>query len=418
MNIKNIIRNEKIYPIYRMFGYDYLFYSVISFLFYTITKGITVGQVMYLSAFSAIFIAILQVPTNYIVEKIGFKKSMILGNLFWIIHCIILIIAPSFELFALAEAICSFGTCLKGLSETQILYSSLKYTKNRKNFGKIEGKGVSYYYYFEAISALFVGALFEINNYLPMICTLTFLIISFVTSMFFENVKEEDTKKSNVKDYLKGFKLILKSKRVISIFIYAFVISGFVVVAKTLQKSTIVELQVSPIEYSLIFAVITLCVGLGSSIQYKFEKITGKKTLTVIGTSYIILICLLGIINIIITNRYLALIFSIVILIVHNILQGIYRISIKKYMNNFTTHHIRGKILSVFYIFEAIGKSLLLFLSGLIIDKVGTNITSVIIGIIGIIVILIILKYLKKHLGLKPEQYNENDIFGMDIKNK
>lgn len=412
----NIKRNEKIYPIYRMFGYDYLFYTVISFLFLTVTKGITVGQVMYLSAFAAIFNAIFQIPTNYIVEKIGLKKSMVIGNLLWVVHCIIFIVAPSFEFFVIGEAICSMGTCLKGLSETQMLYSSLKYTDNRRNFSKIEGKGVSFYYYFEAISALFVGAMFEFNNYLPMICTLTFLIISFVTSLYFEDVKEDDMGKSNIKDYLKGFKLILKSKRVISIFIYAFIVSGLVEVIKTLQKSTIVDLNVTPIEYSLIFAVLTLCVGLGSSLQYKVEKITGKKNLTVIGISYTVLILILGLLNLIIPDKNVALIFSIAILVIHNLTQGIYRISIKKYMNNFTTHNIRGKLLSVFYIFEAIGKSLFLFIAGLTIDNVGTNMTSIIIGIIGIILVYFILKYLKKHLGLKPEEYEKDDIFGMNIK--
>lgn len=49
-------RNEKIYPFYMMFGYDYLFYLVISFLFLTITKSFSIGQVMYLSAiFMVIF---------------------------------------------------------------------------------------------------------------------------------------------------------------------------------------------------------------------------------------------------------------------------------------------------------------------------------------------------------------------------
>lgn len=408
-------RNEKIYPIYRMFGYDYLFYLAISFLFLTITKGISVGQIMYLSAFSAIFMAIFQIPTNYIVEKIGLKKSMVFGNLLWIVHMIILMISSDFIVFVFAEAICSLGSCLKSLSETQMLYASLKETNNRKNFARIEGKGVSLYYYFEAVTAIFVGSLFQINNYLPIMLTLTFGVIAFLISLSFDDIKDYMPEKSTVKEYLKGFKLVMKSKRIISIFMFSFIMSGLVRVADTLQKSTIVELNVGAVEYSYIFAIVTLCIGVGSNIQYRIENVLKRKTLTVIGYSFASLILLLGLFNLLVKNTNLALIISVAILIIQNVLSGAYRISIKKYMNNFTTHLVRGKILSVFYIFEGVGKALLLFICGIIIDSTTTNNTSIVLGAISLVIIFIIIRFMKKKLGLNPEEYSKDDIFGMDI---
>ncbi|MDD2376743.1 MAG: MFS transporter [Clostridia bacterium] len=408
-------RNEKIYPIYRMFGYDYLFYMVISFLFFTITKGISVGQIMYLSAFAAIFISIFQVPTNYIVEKIGLKKSMIIGNLFWITHMVIIMVGTSFTVFVIAEAICALGTCLKTLSETQLLYASLKKTNNRKNFAKIEGKGVSWYYYFEALSTLFVGSLFQINNYLPMVCTLTFGIITFVISMFFDDIKDYMTEKSSITQYLKGFKLVLKSKRIISIFLFSFIMAGLIRVTDIIQKSTIVDLQVSAVEYSLIFAVLTFCIGIGSSIQYRIENVFKRKTLTFIGYSFAILILILGVFNIILLDKNLVLIISIAILIMRNLLSGIYRISVKKYMNNFTTHNVRGKILSVFYIFENVGSAILFFTCGSIIDNTGTNNTSIILGVFSIGIIFLVAKFMNNRLGLNAEEYSKDDIFGIDV---
>lgn len=411
-------RNERIYPIYRMLGYDYLFYLAISFLFLTITKGLTVGQIMYLSAFSAVFIGIFQIPTNYIVEKIGLKKSMVFGGALWIIHMLIILFGSNFYVFVIAEAICALGTCLKSLSETQMLYATLKQTNNRKKFSEIEGKGVSWHYYFEAISSIFLGALFLVNNYIPMILTLTFGIIAFIISLAFDEIADYMPEKSNVKQYLKGFKLVLKSKRIICIFIYSFVMSGIIIVVGTLQKSTIVELGVNATEYSLIFAAVTLCIGIGSSLQHKIEEILKRKTLSTIGYSYTVLILMLGVFNIIITDKNIALVITIAILIMQNILRGSYRISVKKYMNNFTTHLVRGKILSIFYIFESIGRSLLLFIFGMIIDNTTTNNTSVLLGIISLIVIFIIIKFMKDKLGLNPDKYSKEDVFGMDVSNE
>lgn len=408
-------RNEKLYPIYRMFGYDYLFYYVISFLFYTITKGLSVGELMYIAAFSATFIAIFQIPTNYIVEKIGLKKSMVLGNLFWLVHMFMITFGTKFTVFVVAEGICAFGTCLKTLSETQLLYASLKLTNNRKDFAKVEGEGVSLYYYLEALSSVFVGSLFLINNYLPMIFTITFGIISFVTSLFFDEIKDYMPEKTTVKQYLQGFKLVLKSKRIISIFIYTFIMSGLIKATDTIQKSTIVGLHVSPVEYSLIFAILILCIGIGSRIQYRLEDIFKRKILTFVGYSFTTLILLLGVFNLLIKNHNIALLFSVAILIMRNVLSGAYRISVKKYMNNFTNHNVRGKILSIFYIFESAGTALLLFICGYIIDRVGTNKTSIILGSMSILVMFLIVKIMKNRLGLNPEEYSKDDIFGMDI---
>ena len=76
-------KNEKLFGLYRVFGYDYLFYTVIVFLYLTQTKCISVGEVMHIYAFYAVFSAIMQIPCNYLMEIIGLKKSMVLGNVFF-----------------------------------------------------------------------------------------------------------------------------------------------------------------------------------------------------------------------------------------------------------------------------------------------------------------------------------------------
>lgn len=418
--ISNSKRNIELYKIYRVFGYDYLFYTVISFIFLTQTKSITVAQVMFLSGFSAIFNAIFQIPSNYFVEKVGLKKAMVIGNFLWVLSCSILIFANNFTIFILSEACCSLGTCLKGLTETQMLYASLKESNQRSKMGKIEGKAVAGFYYVEAISALTVGILYEYNNYIPIAITLTGLIISFVTSLFFVDVQEKVIKddknhQAHLKEYLKGFKLVLKSNRIISIFIYSFLISGVIAMTSTLQKSIVVDLGVPVVPYTFIFAAITLAVGIGSRIQYQVEKITKRKTLTVVGYILTIGIVMVGVINKIFQNSLPLIIASVAILLILNVAHGIYRISVKKYMNNFTTANIRGKILSVFYIFENIGKSLLTFVCGMILDNEGTSLTCIIMGVFASVVLYFILKFMDSRLGRDPQEYEKKDIFGMEI---
>lgn len=410
-------KNERLFSVYRIFGYDYLFYTVIIFLFMTQTKGISVGQFMHISAFFAVFLAIVQIPCNYIVELIGLKRGTILGNFFLIIHCTIYIFSPSFVFFVIAEFFCAMGFGLKNVTESPLLYSTLKRNGRSAMYSKVEGKSVSKFFYIEALSSCFVGFLFNINNYIPIILTLLALITALVISTKFDDMPIEKSEENvGLKGYLKGMKLILKSKRTTSIFLFVFIVTGVIEVAKTIQKDSVVALQVGAVEYSIIFALLTFCMGLGSSIQYRLERYTKRKTLTVIGISITVLLILLGMFMNFFNISNFLIVSVITLLVFENLFQGIYRISIKKYLTNFTTSSIRSKIFSVYYIFEAFGRAVFLFTSGSIIESIGTNYTAIVIGGIGYFLVLVSLRFMKNRLGLNAEEYSSDDIFGAEIK--
>lgn len=342
-----------------------------------------------------------------------------MGGLFWVIHCLMMIFVNDFKLFLLATLFWAIGTSLKGLSETQMLYSSLKPTNRTREFARIEGKSVSRYYYIEGICSIFVGYLYTINAYLPISITLISLIIAFLVSLRFDEVKAYNQDGSiSVKEYIKDFKLVLSSRRIISILLYTFCMSGIVGVMTTLQKSIIVDLDVSATLYSVIFAILTLCIGIGSRLQNRIEKFTKRKNLTFIGLIYTLLIVLLGSMNMVKYNLTFLIVATVIILFFQNILQGAYRISVKKYMNNFTTSKVRGKILAIFYIFENIGQTIFLFLAGYIIDSKGSSLTTLIIGAFSLVIIILILRFMKNRLGLDPEKYDKKDIFYTDLNKK
>ena len=410
-------KNERLFSVYRIFGYDYLFYTVIIFLFMTQTKGVSVGEFMHIAAFYAIFSAIMQIPCNYIVELIGLKKSIMLGNIFLIIHCVIYIFSPTFAVFVIAEFFCAMGFCLKNASESPLLFSTLKRNGRKAMYSKIEGKSVSKFFYIEALSSCIVGFLFNVNNYIPIFFTLASLITALIFSTRFEDMPiEKDEEHVGIKDYFKGIRLVAKSKRTRAIFSFAFILTGIIEVAKTLQKDSVVALNVGPVTYSIIFALLTFCMGLGSSIEYRFEKYTKRKTLGIIGFSVTILLLLLGLFMRLFNVSEFLIISVVVILVFENLFQGIYRISLKKYLTNFTTSSVRSRIFSVYYMFEALGKATFLFASGYIINALGTNYTSIIIGVAGILLVIISLKFMSKRLGLNPEEYSSDDIFGYEIK--
>ena len=74
--------NMKIYTIHKTLTQDLLFYYAIKFLFLTTVKSFTAKDIIIASAFWGIIRVIMQIPISVIIDKVGSKKSLILGDLF------------------------------------------------------------------------------------------------------------------------------------------------------------------------------------------------------------------------------------------------------------------------------------------------------------------------------------------------
>ena len=97
--------NVRLYKVYKMFAYDWVFFYAISVLFFSITKGFSTSQIVYLSGFYTLAYCIFQVPANFFVKKIGLKKSMILGNILSAITILVYIIANEYNTFVIIQFI-------------------------------------------------------------------------------------------------------------------------------------------------------------------------------------------------------------------------------------------------------------------------------------------------------------------------
>lgn len=73
-------RNAKLYPIYKMFSWDLLFFYSIEFLFYTITKKVSASEILIINGFYLLFRILMQVPAVAVTDLLGKRKSIILGN--------------------------------------------------------------------------------------------------------------------------------------------------------------------------------------------------------------------------------------------------------------------------------------------------------------------------------------------------
>ena len=130
-------KNVKVYKKYKMFAYDFLFYYAISVMYYSITKGFSMSEIMYITGFYTFFMFFWQLPGTFISERLGLKNTLVFGNLLIIFSVLGYLFAPNFKFVVLGDFFGTLGFTLKSLTEGSILYSSLKKLNNRGNFSKI-----------------------------------------------------------------------------------------------------------------------------------------------------------------------------------------------------------------------------------------------------------------------------------------
>lgn len=409
-------KNIALYRKYKTFSYDFLFYYAVSVLYLTITKGFSMSQVMFINSAYSVFCIIFYFFGNSIVNKLNLKYSTIIGNVFVLINGILFLIGNSYSTFLLANFFGAFGFTLKNISESSILYSSLRKLKKAPEFSKIEGKSNSKYYYYDAFASFVSGFLFVINNYIPIILCCINLIISLIISINFTNVDKKDSnEKYTLKDMLRETKNILNSNRLKALYLFSFIFTGIVTVSTTLYKAILIDVGIKNEYTTVIVCIVSIFIGIGAKHLFNIEKITRNKTLKFLSLAFVIALLFVGIVgtssSLNITNMSILLIS----LSLMGLVQGAYRVALKKYILSFTTHKIRNRITSTYYIFENLGSALLSAALGLLLNYTTNSIACIIFATTSFVIIALVIYYMKGRIGLRPEQYAPKDINNIKI---
>ena len=166
-NVDNKFKsNIKLFPIYYMFASDFLFFYAIEFVFLVQVKGFSCAQVLLLDSLIPLFCILLDIPLTLIVERIGKKRSLIIGNLSMCICLILLIFSKSFFGVIIAFLFNSIGFCFKGLTETNLLAESInmKNKTGKSLFAFAYSLGLKNYMILDGITSFFIGLTYNLTN--------------------------------------------------------------------------------------------------------------------------------------------------------------------------------------------------------------------------------------------------------------
>lgn len=405
--------NMKLFPFYKMLSWDLLFYYAIIFLYFVQVKGLSASQVLLIDALYNIAVMLWIIPSGKVVEKIGKKNSLIIANTCLTIAVSIIIFMKNFYHVIIAYSIMAFGYSIKAIAENIILYNSIPSgSKRGKIFSLIDGKGSSYFYFWDAITSIATGFLYAINPYIPLVLCLISCILSTVLSCKFQHtdILDKTTARNSEKVKLKeALKHIKTSRRMLYLILFYAIFAGLLYVLSSLRSSLFEDLALNPQYFGIIYAALQIISGTAARFQNKINNKFKNETLAVL-TIPITLSCIfIGILGSLQTDNF---IFSVIMLlfIVQNILKGPYRSLIIRYLNNFTNKEIRTKLATLESLASYTVSGAFSLVCSVLLNITTTANTFIVIGVITTFMIGTLLYLMKGRVGLKPEEYPDNDL--------
>ncbi len=309
-------------------------------LFYK-DMGFTDRQSFQLKAFYSIAIVIFEIPSGYVADVLGRKKTLIIGSILGTLGFLVYATTSGFYFFLLAEVILGIGQSFISGSDSALLYDTLKATNREGDYIKYEGRNFTVGNYAEALAGILGGTLAAIHIRLPFVIQtgIAFMAVPAAWLLIEPHISDK-REKPGLKDILKivWYALVENSKLRWNL-IYSSILGTATLTMAWTYQLYLYDLNFNEITIGTTHTVLNLIVGTTTLFAYKIEqKLKPQSTIWLT--------------SIIITGSFIitgfiqsAWIFG--ILAIFYFSRGIATPVLKDYINRITTSNMRATVLSI-----------------------------------------------------------------------
>lgn len=352
--------------------------------------GLNMSQIFILKSVYSIAMVATELPSGYLADVWGCRKTIILGAILGTVGILIYSISSDFYSFILAEITLGVGFSFISGADSAILYDSLKAENREDDYIKYEGQITSAGNFAEALAGVAGGFLATISLRTPYYFQVFIAAVAIPAAFMLKEPQHVlDRVRLKMSEILSIVKLTYQQVEMRS----AIMISSFTGAA-TLTYAWFVqpyfqEAGVPVSVFGILWTLLNLSAGVFSMFSYRIERLLGnKKTLLLI----VVFISL----GFILTSLEISLA-GIAILFGFYMVRGIATPVLKDQINQYTDSKVRATILSVRnleirIIFAAIGPVL-----GYLTDHFSLSTALIVCGIIYFVAAMLSIQpFLKK----------------------
>lgn len=352
-----------------LFRFFYMFLVIIPVIIpFFLSKGLTMSQIFLLQASFGITTAIFEVPSGYLSDIWGRKKTLMIGSLFEAAGFTYLLFANTYFDFILYEIILAIGLSLISGTDISILYDSLEFTSAGK---ENTTKAMSHLQFMSALAET-IGSI--LGGFLVLISFKAVIIanaiVSYLPFLVALTIVEPPVEKLDKTKHRENFKIILhhifKKDKILTLVFFNQIIWGLATfVAVWVYQKYWQDSGVSMAYFGIIWAAYNLTHGIVSKWVHYFEHRVGASAL-LITLSLLPIAGYLGI-------GYFSGVMGIVIGLFFQVSRGITQVLLKDALNWRTPSGYRATVNSIVSLFFRLGFCLIGPLTGLFIDTIGLS---------------------------------------------
>ena len=303
---------------------------------------LTLTEVMLLQSIYSLSLALFEIPSGYIADVFGRKKSIVVGTILSFIGYLFFSFFDGFYTFAIAQALVGIAGSLISGSDSALIYDTLLETGNENTYTKIEGKNYAIGNFSEATAGIIGGFLAVSSIYLPVYIQTTILFLSIPIAVTLVEPKRNIKNKLN-----QSFKAILEvvqfaivdNIKIRWLIIYSSAMGLATLSTAWLAQPFFKEVGVPLVYFGILWAGLNIATGLTSINAHQFDKK---------GNTHKVLILLsLAIITLFVTLGMNITIYGLIIIMFIYLLRGIATPMLRNAININTTSDRRATVLSI-----------------------------------------------------------------------
>lgn len=318
-----------------------LFMPII-WLFYE-ENGLTITDLFVIQAIYSVTIALIEIPSGYVADVLGRKKSMVIGTFFGLLGISTYALSFGFEGFLLAALCLGIGQSFISGTDTALMYDSLVELSRSDDFIKLEGRTVSMGNFAEATAFIIGGFLAGISLRTPFYFQVGIALVGFIIALLLVEPKVQRLKDGKSKPW-KNMKMIIHYAMVENNILRAYIFYSSIFGAATLTMAWFAQpyfkmLGLEVVYFGLIGAGLNLAVAIPSFYAHVIEKKIKTKTL--------ISLLLLLIVGCYFTVAYISTLWGLLVLLLFYITRGVATPVLRDYMNRQIPSKMRATVMSI-----------------------------------------------------------------------
>lgn len=305
------------------------------------SNGLSMKDIMVLQAVYSIAIVVLEVPSGYLADVIGRKKTLVIGAMFGTVGFTTYSLSFGFTGFLIAEIILGIGqSCVSG-ADSAMLYDSLLERGQEKKYTRFEGRITSLGNMAEAVAGIIGGLLAGITLRIPYVAQAFVAFIALPAALTLtEPSRSVPLIKAGLMEIIRIARFSLFQDRVLRRNIFLSAVTGTATLTMAWFAQPFFEYSgIDIVWFGILWTTLNVTVAITSYTAHRLEQRLGQA-----GSVFLIALML--------PAGYLALSrfhtpAGLLVLYIFYLVRGYATPVLKDYINRVTASHIRATVLSV-----------------------------------------------------------------------